>query len=240
MGNIAAALSDSCPPALKRGRTPGRMAYLQGSARSLEMKRYLVVLACISSFNAIGQTQLLGHSVIDVCTLSQVHKDDKGNYAPENRDQRMLLYMRCEGTMQLFPGRPLQGKEQCCLHVSAKDAHDYSICPDNATGSHWKNGVKGELKNCGNQPTPNSGSGAPPATPYYTYLVVHCNDPGLGNVTSEVQIITRSSVSCQDAHNKALAEANSTNKCVHPNPGVQYPGREETDRNFLQSGTCPP
>jgi hypothetical protein len=204
------------------------------------MKRYLVVLACIVSVDAIGQTQLLGHSVGDVCSLSQVHKDDNGNYAPEDQNQRMQLYMRCEGTMELFPGRPLKGNEQCCLHVTAQDAHAYRICPDNATAFGWKNGVKAELKKCGKQATTNSGPAAPAATPYYTYLVVHCKNPGLGDATSDVQIIARSSVSCQDAHNKALAIANSTNKCKEPNPGVQYPNLEETGRDFKQTGACPP
>jgi hypothetical protein len=172
--------------------------------------------------------------------LSQVHKDENGNYAPENQDQRMQLYMRCEGTMELFPGRPLRGKEQCCLHVTAQDAHGYRICPDNATAVGWKNGVKAELKHCGNQPKADV-KPTPVPEPYYTYLIVHCKDPEMGGATSDVQILARSSVSCQDAHDKALAAANSTNKCKQPNPGgARYPNLEEAGRDFKQSGTCPP
>jgi hypothetical protein len=204
------------------------------------MKRYLISLALFSFVSsAFGETQLLGHSAGVVCSLSEVHKDENGNYAPQNMDQRMQLFMRCEATMELFPGRKLQGKEQCCLHITPADGRAYGVCPDRATGFNWKNGVKGELKGCGKQAASDDGAKTPPSAPYYTYLYVHCIDPELGGATSHVQVVERSSISCQDARDRALARANATNLCKEPSPGMHYPSLEQTGKDFKATGACP-
>jgi hypothetical protein len=87
-----------------------------------------------------------GLSPSDVCQLTGVPQND-GQYTPFTKTHRMLLYLRCEATFQLFPGVPLKQGQQCCAHLTPSDGQGF-FCPDTAAGGVVKAYVHSPLFPC--------------------------------------------------------------------------------------------
>jgi hypothetical protein len=81
-----------------------------------------------------------------ICTLEGIPRVDSGDgYAPVDREDRALLYARCEVTKEIVPGRPLSGRS-CCEHLTKADSHAFNVCKDGPIGGAAKIWLKKTVK----------------------------------------------------------------------------------------------